>query len=96
MLEEIPGAGERLLVTQMGGAVDYRDPSRAEHNVRMDVASAHTVFKVVREGLLPEISLVTSDVTFRSEIQVTRESTLYSLLSAGTGWKLLFREHLDL
>ncbi|WP_179829829.1 nucleoside hydrolase [Nocardiopsis aegyptia] len=97
VLEEIPEAGERLQVTQMGGAINYRDPSRAEHNVRMDVDAAHRVFAAVESGRLPELRLVTSDVTFRPEMEVTRESGLYRMLgeTGGRGWQGLLRAHLN-
>ena len=35
-----PDLAERLVVTQMGGALNYRDPERAEHNFRLDPAAA--------------------------------------------------------
>ncbi|MFE3459963.1 nucleoside hydrolase [Nocardiopsis aegyptia] len=97
VIDEIPWAGRRLRVTQMGGALNYRDPSRAEHNIRMDVPAAHRVFRAVREGGLEDLHLITSDVTFSPEIEVTRQSRLYALLGEeATGWGGLLRDHLDL
>ena len=66
LLTARPGLVERLHVTQMGGALNYRDPSRAEHNVRLDVTSAMTVIAEARHP-----RLVISDVTFTSDIEIT-------------------------
>ncbi|WP_083922122.1 nucleoside hydrolase [Nocardiopsis halotolerans] len=97
VLKEVPEARERLRVTQMGGALNYRDPSRAEHNFRMDTDAAHAVFEELARGRLTDFQLVTSDVTFRPEIEVTRDSALYGLFADGDGgWRGLLRHHLDL
>ncbi|WP_017588214.1 nucleoside hydrolase [Nocardiopsis ganjiahuensis] len=98
VLAEVPEAAERLRVTQMGGALNYRDPSRAEHNIRMDVGAAHAVFAAIGRGQLSDVQLVTSDVTFRPEIEVDRAGELYRNL-VGQGdhtWQGLVRRHLDL
>ncbi|GAA1996048.1 hypothetical protein GCM10009799_23220 [Nocardiopsis rhodophaea] len=98
VLREIPEAGQRLQVTQMGGALNYRDPSRAEHNVRMDVPSAHEVFAAQKERRLRRLNLVTSDVTFTGKIEITRESPFYNFLRENqeTYWTALLLQHLDL
>jgi inosine-uridine nucleoside N-ribohydrolase len=88
-----PHLAERLLVTQMGGALRYRDPSRAEHNVRLDPAAA---VGVVRTPGLP-LWLVTSDVTFTPELEVTAAGPLYAALAApdSPAWAQTLRAHLD-
>ncbi|CAM3916130.1 nucleoside hydrolase [Nocardiopsis rhodophaea] len=98
VLREIPEAGRRLQVTQMGGGLNYRDPSRAEHNVRMDVASAHEVFAARKDGRIRRLNLVTSDVTFTGKIEITRASSFYTFLRENqeTGWPDLLLQHLEL
>lgn len=91
VLEARPELASRLLVTQMGGAIEYRDPGRAEHNFRLDPVAAR---RLITELSNPR--LVISDVTFQSANEVTLESALYRGLSS-TGapdWALLLREHL--
>lgn len=98
VLTEIPEIGERLRLTQMGGALNYRTPSRAEHNIRMDVSAARSVFAAIGRGQLTDVQLVTSDVTFRPDIEVDRDSDLYRSLAAhgSPTWQGLLRDHLDL
>lgn len=97
LLAAIPGIGDRLLVTQMGGALAYRDPSRAEHNIRMDVAAAHRVLDAVIRGDLRDIRLVTSDVTFHTEIEVLPGGPVHRRLAEGPpdGWEHLLHRHLE-
>ncbi|RCV49065.1 nucleoside hydrolase [Marinitenerispora sediminis] len=97
VLRELPEAAPRLRVTQMGGALRYRDPSRAEHNVRMDVPAAHDFLRHVAAGRLPRPTLVTSDVTFTTHIEVTPESAprLLPVRADGPEWAALLRRHLD-
>ncbi|EWC63258.1 Inosine-uridine preferring nucleoside hydrolase [Actinokineospora spheciospongiae] len=80
----------RLVVTQMGGAINYRDPSRAEHNFRVDPAAAATL---VSTAELPK--LVLSDTTFTPEIEITEGSDLHRALAAGPAWARLVAAHLD-
>ncbi|TDO52035.1 inosine-uridine nucleoside N-ribohydrolase [Kribbella sp. VKM Ac-2571] len=84
----------RFAVTQMGGAISYRDPSRAEHNFRVDTAAA------IR--MLPELGLwnprfVVSDVTFNPAMEITRESVLYRRWGRPDArpWERVLREHFD-
>lgn len=84
----------RFAVTQMGGAINYRDPSRAEHNFRVDPAAA------IR--MLPELGLwnptfVVSDVTFDPAMEITRESALYQRWARPNAlpWERVLREHFD-
>ncbi|WP_067473031.1 nucleoside hydrolase [Nocardia amamiensis] len=75
-----PELARRLVITLMGGgpAHLYRDPSRASHNPRMDPASATAIWTA------PDLDLrlVTSDVTFTTETEITRDSEVYRLLAA--------------
>jgi inosine-uridine nucleoside N-ribohydrolase len=90
IVRQAPELAGRLQVTQMGGALSYRDPSRAEHNVRLDVEAAHTVLG------WPGMQWVTADVTFTPEIEVTALSPLYQALAAAdTPWAPLLGAHLD-
>ena len=97
VLTEVPEATERLIVTQMGGALAYRDPSRAEHNIRMDVAAAHRVLDAVTRGDLSGVHLVTSDVTFRPEIEILPKGPVHRRLAEGSpgGWAHLMHRHLE-
>jgi pyrimidine-specific ribonucleoside hydrolase len=87
-----PDLVERLALTQMGGALDYRDPERAQHNFRLDVDAARAVLAV-----LPRPRLVTSDVTFRPETALTRESPEYGLLvrAGAPAWAPVLVSHLE-
>ncbi|OBA49234.1 hypothetical protein A5780_32440 [Nocardia sp. 852002-20019_SCH5090214] len=75
-----PELAQRLVITLMGGglAERYRDSSRASHNPRLDPASARAIWSA------PDLimSLVTSDVTFTPEAEITRVSEVYQLLAA--------------
>ncbi|GKQ36564.1 nucleoside hydrolase [Streptomyces sp. A012304] len=97
VLEDAPELAPRLRVTQMGGALRYRDPDAAEHNIRLDVESARQVLDAVAGGLLPTPEFVASEVTFTPRIEVTADSALYQWL--GTlrpgSWERLLADHLD-
>jgi inosine-uridine nucleoside N-ribohydrolase len=92
LLAEAPELAARLELTQMGGALRYRDPTRAEHNFRLDPAAA-------RRGLttIERPRLVTSDVTFTPELAVDAHSPLYQALATpeAPSWAALLRTHLD-
>lgn len=70
LVTEAPEIASRLLVTQMGAAINYRHPDRAEHNVRMDIPAAHTVFNAAARGGFADLELVISDVTFTADLQI--------------------------
>jgi len=82
-----------LQVWQMGGAIAYRDPDRAEHNIRLDVEAARRVLRT-----FPNLHLVTSEVTFTPELEVTLQSPIYrSWCRPGAPrWAQLLRAHIDL
>lgn len=87
-----PDLAARIVLTQMGGAIRYRDPDRAEHNVRLDPDAARTVL-----ALVPRPGLVTSDVTFHPELELGPDSPAYALLDApdAAPWAQVLRAHLD-
>jgi len=91
LLQERRDLAKRLRVTRMGGALAYRDPNRAEHNVRLDVPAADLVLATARH-----LHLVTSDVTFTPELEVTLDSPLAQAWArAGAPrWAQLLRCHL--
>ncbi|MFC3997083.1 nucleoside hydrolase [Nocardiopsis sediminis] len=97
VVEEAPEAAARLRVTQMGGALRYRDPERAEHNFRLDVPAVHAVFAAVAEGRLPPPEFVTSEVTFVPAIKVTPDHPVTRRLAAPDAppWAHLLHAHLD-
>jgi inosine-uridine nucleoside N-ribohydrolase len=86
------GTAAQLAVTQMGGALAYRDPARAEHNVRLDPAAAIAVLTGMRQ-----LTLVTSDVTFNKANEITAGSPIARSLSdpAAPPWAGLLSRHLD-
>ncbi|EKX66687.1 nucleoside hydrolase [Streptomyces ipomoeae] len=96
VLEAAPELASRLHVTQMGGALNYRDPSRAEHNFRLDVSSVHKVFDAVSKGLLPTPYFVTSEVTFTSAIEITADHPVHRALAApdAPAWAALLVAHM--
>lgn len=77
-----PELAGRLRVTQMGGALNYRRPERAEHNIRMDISAAHTVAAAIDGGVLPTPKFVISDVTFTPELEIDAASPVYQALAA--------------
>ncbi|MFD3701182.1 nucleoside hydrolase [Streptomyces sp. NPDC058646] len=97
VLAQVPELATRLRVTQMGGALRYRNPDSAEHNVRLDVLAARQVLAAVASGVLPTPEFVASEVTFTPSIEVTAESPLYAWLSAPDAppWASLLSAHLD-
>jgi inosine-uridine nucleoside N-ribohydrolase len=64
----------KMAVTQMGGAINYRDPSRAEHNFRVDPEAAIRMLPVL-EMWGP--AFVVSDVTFNPAMAITVDSPIY-------------------
>lgn len=87
-----PELQEKLALTLMCGALAYRDPERAEHNIRLDVDAARGVFTAVRNPwLLP------ADVTFTAANEVTPDSPEYALISrpGAPAWATLLTAHLD-
>ncbi|MGW0252106.1 nucleoside hydrolase [Nocardia goodfellowii] len=60
-----PELADRLVITQTGGAINYREPSRASHNFRLDPESAITI--VHRAA---NLQLVISDVTTNDSIAI--------------------------
>lgn len=87
--EQIP----RLDVTQMGFAINYRDPDRAEHNVRLDVDAARTVLEHAEE--LTDLDLVLSDITFTPELELGPDHRIAQAIAAGeTPWARTMHSHL--
>ncbi|MFI0817266.1 nucleoside hydrolase [Streptomyces sp. NPDC021098] len=91
-----PELAARLHVTQMGGALNYRDPSRAEHNFRLDVSAAHQIFDAVGRDLLPTPYFVTSDVTFTPDLEITEGHPVHTALAArdAPAWAALLVTHM--
>ncbi|SDC13485.1 nucleoside hydrolase [Actinokineospora iranica] len=87
-----PDLANRLTVTQMGGALRYRDPKRAEHNFRVDPAAAATL---VRAARVP--SLVLSDTTFTPKIEIHRDGAPHRRLThpEAPPWARLLAAHMD-
>lgn len=86
-----PDLTHRIAVTQMGGALRYRDPAKAEHNFRLDPQAAAGVLRSVTRP-----RLVISDTTFTSTLELTADSAIYERLEASAlPWAKLLREHMD-
>jgi pyrimidine-specific ribonucleoside hydrolase len=89
LLLDAPDLVARLRVTQMGGALRYRDPGRAQHNFRLDPGAAQVLGRLPRPP-----HLVTSDITYHPALQVSAESPLYQRLvqhSTTAPWAALLR-----
>lgn len=82
LASEAPDLARRLVVTQMGAAIDYRRPDRAEHNVRLDVPAAHTVFAAAARGELADVELVISDVTFTPALEIVPDDERHRMITA--------------
>ncbi|MDD5181768.1 MAG: nucleoside hydrolase [Candidatus Nanoarchaeia archaeon] len=78
LLKRFPESREKLVVYQMGGAVDYsRRPGWVEHNVKIDKEAARYVTK---SGA--NISLVTAQTTFNLVYMVDDQHNLYKKLKS--------------
>jgi inosine-uridine nucleoside N-ribohydrolase len=84
----------KLAVTQMGGAIVYRDPTRAEHNFRVDPEAAIRMLPVLE---LWGPKFVVSDVTFNPAIEITAESPIYRRWPepGAPAWATVLKRHLD-
>ena len=91
---ERPDLVARMVVTQMGGAIKYRDPSRAEHNFRVDPQAAIRMLPAL-EPWLP--TLVVSDVTFSEAMEITADSPIYQRWThpGAPPWAKILQSHLD-
>lgn len=92
LLTERPELAKRLVVTQVGGALAYRDPERADHNFRTDPAAAAVLLARTE---VPRLLL--SETTFTPEVEIAKDSPLHRLLRdpAGPPWARLVAAHLD-
>lgn len=87
LITERPEVAARLHVAQMGAAVNYRHPDRAEHNVRLDLAAARSVLDAAQQRRLASLELVTSDVTFTDAIALGADHPLCRRLrTAPAAW----------
>lgn len=95
--DHLPEIAGRLQVTQMGGAIHYRRPDRAEHNIRLDVDAARRVLAAVDDGRLAKPRFVISDVTFTDQIAVHATHPLHQRLAGDTTqpWTRMLVDHLD-
>lgn len=67
----------RFPVRMMGGAINYRRPDTAEHNIRYDVPAAHAVMSSAAD-----LSYVVSDTTFNRSIEINAEHPIFRRLCA--------------
>ncbi|MBF6137767.1 nucleoside hydrolase [Nocardia otitidiscaviarum] len=85
------GLARRLRVWQMGGALEYRQPDKAEHNFRLDPGAVRTVVDRTEN-----LALVLSDHTFMPMLAVDADNPIYRLLSTSRKpWAQLIAHHLD-
>lgn len=88
LLTAEPKVSRNLQITQMGGAINYRNPEKTEHNFRIDPVAANNLLH-----LESELRLVLSDTTFKTK------STLFGPYSdvmrrierAGPSYEILTR-----
>ena len=66
-----PDLANQLHITQMGGALNYRHPDRAEHNISLDPDAAHAVLARAHR-----LRLVVSDITFTPQIEIAPGSPI--------------------
>lgn len=93
LLKRFPEIREKLIVFQMGGAVDYsRRPGWVEHNVKIDKEAARYV---LASGA--DISLVMAQTTFNPTYMVDDQHDLYKKLKSSESpvYKMLAR-HIEL
>ena len=76
LLRYFPESREKLVVYQMGGAVDYsRRPGWVEHNIKIDVEAARSV---LTSGV--NISLVMAQTTYKPGHMVDDQHVIYQKL----------------
>ncbi|MET8801027.1 nucleoside hydrolase [Nocardia sp. NPDC004568] len=95
VLRAAPELADRLIITQMGGALHHPDPrgrGRAEHNFRLDPDAARYILTRARH-----LTLVLADVTFTDTIALYPGHPLYQQLGApgAPPWAALLVEHID-
>lgn len=92
---ERPELVARMNVTQMGGAINYRHPERAEHNFRADPGAVVELLPTLERWGPPKF--VMSDVTFNPAMELTKESLIYKRWAApgAKPWERVLREHFD-
>jgi inosine-uridine nucleoside N-ribohydrolase len=77
LLTDYPNLTNKLSITQMGGAINYRNPLKAEHNFRLDPASAKILLST--NGL---IRLVIADTTFKPQINsISNKSDIFTKIN---------------
>lgn len=78
-------------IIAMGGAINYRKPGTAEHNIRMDIEAARKVFNAHLN-----IRWILSDVTFTPQLKISKDHMVYKhiqqLSSKSTA---MMKENLD-
>ncbi|MFW5421075.1 nucleoside hydrolase [Nocardiopsis sp. CNT-189] len=82
LCQQAPELLPRLRLTQMGGALRYRDPRQAEHNLRLDPEAVRTVLGHTAEGRLATPELITSEITFVPDTEITADHPLYRALAS--------------
>ncbi|MEU7146108.1 nucleoside hydrolase [Nocardia sp. NPDC046473] len=92
VLTNDPQLADQLFITQTGGAINYRDPSRASHNFRLDPKAAITVVNAATN-----LHLVISDVTTNDAIAIRSGDDIYRHLCTpnAPAWATVLRQHLD-
>jgi len=92
--DERPELVAKLVVTQMGGAFKYRDPSRAEHNFRVDPEAIIRMLPVLEQW---HPTFVVNDVTFNPAMEITPESRIYEKWTQPDAppWARILRAHSD-
>lgn len=76
LLRRYPNIAQHLKFYVMGGAIHYRRPGVAEHNIRLDVAAAKEVFQANLN-----IRWLLSDATFTPAAKISRQHPLYEYFS---------------
>jgi hypothetical protein len=88
-----PDLAARLVVTQMGGALAYRDPTRGQRNIRRDVPAAVAALRAHHDH---NPTLVTSEITTTAHTAITADSALYrQWADQARGWAGLLAAHFD-
>ncbi|MBT5023223.1 hypothetical protein HON01_10435 [Candidatus Woesearchaeota archaeon] len=89
-LTKYPELINKVDVLMMGGAINYRNKNKAEHNVRMDTSSAIKVF-----NSLVQKKYVLSDTTFNMKLAVDKDHKLYKKISENPKIGELAKQSID-
>lgn len=91
LYQKYPDYLKKINIYVMGGAINYRKPGIAEHNIRLDIDSARNIFYSSLQS-----SWVLSDHTFVPQTNISSKHKLYKQISSrDTFFYQVIKENMD-